>query len=332
MQSILQYTGLLLLLVLSFLGANYLMDGDTIISGTISFLLVILIFFLIEFLKKRKVQITKTKFSIGSLLLWLIFVVLCFPIGILITHALNVELNTKNNLKTYTHDLVSKNQDIINLFQTENKQYIEETYLIARNALDRYVNTSNKKEKDTIEVFLGSARFGITNFQQINKSNFANSANALQSAFENRSAAVLDSVQKRTKIAVKNNVYLVDNWSRLRVLGAIHNIETMMDKNINQLNSFLTNENYKANVFETKENSTEVLSIVADQNNQLKVIKSNTNLSSFSSLWNQFKPYWLLIPVILFFGLLILPYFLEKTAGKYISNDNNEIETGGIEI
>ena len=333
MKTILQYIGLLLLLILSFLGANYMMSGDTIISGSISLILVILIYFLIEFLKKRKVQITKSKFSVVSFLLWGIFVVLCIPIGILITHALNVEINAKKELKSYANAIVAKNQDAINLFQTENKQYIEETYLIARNALDRYVNTTNNTEKDSIKALLGDVRFGITEFQQIDKSNFSSSANALQSALEIRSAAVLDSIQDRSKTTIKNNVYLVDNWSRLRLVRAISELENMMDKNINQMNRFLTNENYKPNVFSNPENpSTEVLGFVDIENNQLKVNKSDVNLSSFTGLWKQYSPYWLLIPVFLFFFLLILPYLLEQTSGKYTVQDDKDIETGGIEI
>ena len=333
MKTILQYIGLLLLLILSFLGANYLLNGDTIISGSISLVLVVLIYFLIEFLKKRKVQITKSKFSIVSILLWGLFVVLCIPIGILITHALNVELNAKKELKSYANTIVTKNQDAINLFQTENKQYIQETYLIARNALDRYVNTSNKKDKDSIEALLGNRRFGINNFQQINRSNFNNSANALQSALEIQSAAVLDSIQDRSKTTIKNNVYLVDKWSRLRLVSAISELESMLDKNINQMNTFLTNENYKSNVFSNPDNpSNEVLSFIESANNQLKANKSNVNLASFSGLWKQYLPYWLLIPVVIFFFLLILPYFLEQTSGKYTKHDDEDIETGGIEI
>jgi hypothetical protein len=333
MKTILQYIGLLLLLILSFLGANYLLSGDTIISGSISLVLVILIYFLIEFLKNRKVQITKSKFSGVSFLLWGLFVVLCIPIGILITHALNVEINAKKELKSYANAIVAKNQDAINLFQTENKQYIQETYLIARNALDRYVNTSNKTEKDSIEALLGDVRFGITEFQQINKSNFSNSANALQSALEIQSAAVLDSIQDRSKTTIKNNVYLVDKWSRLRLVSAISELENMLEKNINQMNAFLTHQNYKPNVFSNPDNpGAEVLSFVESANNQLKVNKSDVNLASFSGLWKQYAPYWLLIPVFIFFFLLILPYVLEQTSGKYTVQDDKDIETGGIEI
>jgi len=59
MQTILQFLGLFLVLILSFFGSNYMLNGDVIVSGSLSLGLVILFYFLLEFLKKRKVQITK---------------------------------------------------------------------------------------------------------------------------------------------------------------------------------------------------------------------------------------------------------------------------------
>lgn len=332
MQTILQFIGLFLLLILSFFGANYMLNGDIILSGGISLTLVILMYFLIEFLKKRKVQITKSKLSLGSILGWVIFAVLCIPSGLLIVHALNVEINAKKDLQGYANNIVSKNQEVVNLFQTENQQYISDTYLIARNALDSYVNTSNRKVQDSIKVMLSSERFGIENLQQIDKNNFTNSALALQSALEIRSENVLDSVKDRSETVINNNAYLVENWSRLRVVTSLQELENMLEKNLNQLNKFLVNENYKANVFSNpEETSDKVLDAITDETNQLKIVKANTNLASFSELWGQYTPYELVIPALIFFFLLILPYLLEKTAGIYVSKDD-DLEEGGIEI
>lgn len=336
MQIILQFTGLLLLLVLSFFGSNYLLNGDIIISGTISLVLVISIYFLIEFMKKRKVQITKSSISGTSIFLWGIFAIVSVPISVLIIHALNAEINAKVDLQAYTKAIVVKNQDAINLFQSENQQYIEETYLIAINALDLFVNTTNQSKKDSLKEALGESRFGISDFSTINKTNYRNSANALQSALEIRSQAVLDSVQERTKSVLNTNVYLVDNWSRLRVVGAIAELEKMLERNINQLNRFLVDENFKHDVFVTnREKNPEVLSIKLGENNQLSVTKSALQLSSFRGLWNAYKPYWLLFFVSIVLFLLLLPYILEKTAGVYInsvSNDVDEFDEGGIDI
>lgn len=333
MQTILQFIGLFLLLILSFFGANYMLKGDIILSGGISLILVILMYFLIEFLKKRKVQITKSKLSLGSILGWVIFAVLCIPSGLLILHALNIEINAKKDLQVYANNIVSKNQEVVNLFQTENNKYISETYLIARNALDSYVNTSNAKDKDSIIELLGSERLGIENLEQIDKNNFTNSALALQSALEIRSENVLDSVRDRSERVISNNAYLVENWSRLRVVTSLQELENMLEKNLNQLNKFLVNENYKTNVFSNPNDaSNEVLAVITDENNQLKIVKANTNLASFSEMLGQYTPFGLIIPVLIFFFLLILPYMLEKTAGTYVGGPDDEINEGGIEI
>ncbi len=333
MQTILQFIGLFILLILSFFGANYMLNGDIILSGGISLTLVILMYFLIEFLKKRKVQITKSKFSTGSILGWVLFTVLCIPSGLLIVHALNVEINAKKYLQGYANNIVSKNQEVINLFQTENKQYISETYLIARNELESYVNSSNETVRDSIKTLLATSRFGIENLQEIDKTNFTNSAVALQSALEIRSGNLLDSVSDRSARVIENNAYLVENWSRLRVVTSLQELENMLEKNLNQLNKFLVNENYKTNIFSNPNDpSNEVLAVLTDENNQLKIVKANSNLASFSELWGQYKPYWLIIPVFIFFFLLLLPFMLEKTAGTYVGGDDEEIDKGGIEI
>jgi hypothetical protein len=336
MQTILQFLGLFLVLILSFFGSNYMLNGDVIVSGSLSLGLVILFYFLLEFLKKRKVQITKRKFSVVSILLWSIFAALSIPTSMLVIHALNVELNAKRDLQAYSKAVVNKNQEVVNLFQSENQKYIAETHLIVRNALDTYVNTSNQLKRDSIKRVLGDPRFGITDFTNINKTNFTNSATALQSALEIRSQAVLDSVLERSKLVLNSSSYLVENWSRLRVVGAITELENMLEKNINQLNRFLVDENYKQNVFVTgNELNGADLSILITENKQLSITKSAIQLSSLSGLWSAYKPYWLLIPVLILLFLLLLPYLLEKTAGVYINldpNDTEESDEGGIEI
>jgi len=333
MQTVLQFIGLLLLLILSFLGANYLLNGDIIISSSLSLFFVIIIFYLVEFLKKRKVQITKSKFTLGSILLWILYLLICIPIGYLMIHALNVELNAKQDIQNYAKEIVAKNQNVVNLFQTENQQYVEQTYLEARNALDLYVHTSNTKIKDSVVKLLENSRFGITNFNEINKTNFTNSANALQSALEIRSKSMLDSIQDRSKTVINNTFYLVNNWSRLRVVNAVQELENMLEKNTNQLNNFLTIENFKFNMFSLPENTDpETLELITKENNQLELVRSKTNLASFNGLWQLYKPYWLIIPTLVFFFFLIIPYLLEKTSGIYIPIGDEESETGGIEI
>jgi hypothetical protein len=336
MQTILQFIGLFLLLILSFFGGNYLLRGDTIISGTVSLVLVISIYFLIEFLKKRKVQITKSSYSASSILLWGVFVLLAAPIAVLILHALNVEMNAKRDLQAYAKAIVAKNQDALNLFQSENQQYIEETHLIATNALDVYVNTSNKSMKDSIKNVLEGSPFRFSDFSAINKSNYTTRATQLRDALEMRSEAVFDSVQVRTNSVLNSSVYLVDNWSRMRVVVAIAELEAMLEKNINQLNRFLVDENFKRDVFvANNELKTEVLSIQAGENNELTITKSTIQLSSLRGLWVAYKPYWLLLPVLIFLFLLLIPYFLEKTAGVYIHSDSKGSKVsdeGGIEI
>lgn len=332
MQIIFQFIGLILLLILSFLGGNYMLSGDIIISGSASVVLVIVMFFLIEYMKKRKIHISKSKFSATSLLLWILFVSICVPIGVLMSHALNVEVNAKKEIQSYAKNIILKNQEVVNLFQTENQQYIAETYLIARNLLDNYVNTTNQKQKDSIKEALENVRFSITNLGQVNRTNYMNNANALQTALEIKSQAILDSIQDRTKSTLKNSFHLINNWSRLRIVSALIDMENMLEKNVIQMNRFLTNENDKPNVFNKADPSTTILEIT-QENNTIFINKLDVQLSSFTALWVRYNSYWLVLPVLVFFFFLLIPYFLEKTAGIYLeSHGEKEDEEGGIEL
>ncbi len=329
MQTILQFIGLFLLMILSFLGANYLMEGDIFVAGALSLVLVIIMYFLIEFLKKRKVEITKNKFSTTSILLWTAFTVVCLPISYLVVHALNVEINAKKDLQAFAKELNDKNNEIVGIFQTENQQYISQTYLEASNSLEAYVTSNNKSVKDTNETKLSSPRFGISDLSQINKSNYLNKATALQSALEIKSQAMLDSVTKRTETTINENYHLVENWSRLRVVVAIKELENMLNSNANQLKRFLEVENYKKDIFLDVDGFT-----VPEQtaNNSITYRTIDFDISDFSKLWDVYAPIWLFFPVLLFFGLLLLPYFLEKTAGVYDIKSQEDPMEGGIEI
>lgn len=334
MQTALQFIGLFLILILSFFGANYIFEGDYIIPGFIAVVLVTFMYFLIEFLKKRKIQVTKNKFSSLSILLWLLFVIICLPIGFLTIHALNVEINAKKDLQDYADNIVFNNKEAINVFQSESNQYIEETYLLVSNLLNTYVNTNSKKDKDSIGQVLQGYPFYFSELEEITKSNYLNLANSFQSALEIKSSAVLDSVTERTNTTIKTNLPLIDTWSRLRVLKSIGTLEDLFQENVIQLDHFLRQENQRQDLLYNTfgKESTEPLNFIKGDDDKLRLITTDINLADPVFLWNLYKPFWLFIPVLIFFLFLILPFILLNRAGDYLSENETISNEGGIEI
>lgn len=337
MHYVLQYLSLTVQLILTFFGANYLLGGDIILAGVASAVLVIASFYLIEMLKKRKVHIAKTRFSIVSFLLWLLFALLCLPIDGLVIHALNVELNAKDELQKYANDMAAKNVEITRLFDTENKRYNEETELIARNALDTYVTTNSRSVKDSIATLLASEKFGIRDLSQVTAANFSNSSIAVRAALDTKSQKVRDSVNDRTEANSAANLALVSDWSRLKVVTAIAELEDLLDQNTVQLDDFLERVNYKPLVFVNAASNTEGILHLSVVEGKLQYTRPDVHIDSFTKLWNHYTPYWLAIPTLFFNFLLALPYFILKSGGNYISKVNtkskkDEVEEGGFEL
>ena len=76
MINILQYIGLAFTLFSVFSGMMYMTKGEKIISSFVAILFVILSFFLIDQMIKRKELITKKKFSSLSIILWSLFLII----------------------------------------------------------------------------------------------------------------------------------------------------------------------------------------------------------------------------------------------------------------
>jgi len=337
MHYVLQYLSLFVQLILTFFGANYLLGGDIILAGVASAVLVIASFYLIEMLKKRKVHIAKTRFSIVSFLLWLLFALLCLPIDALVMHALNVELNAKDELQKYANDMASKNVEIIQLFDTENRRYNDDTELFARVALDAYVSTNSRTVKDSIRTLLASEKFGIRDLSQITPANFTNNSIALKAALDTKSQKVRDSVNDRTEASSAANLALVSDWSRLKVVTALAELEDLLDQNTVQLDDFLERVNYKPNVFVNATTNLDGVLHLSKVEGKLQYTRPDVHIDSIKQLWDHYTPYWLAIPTIFFNFLLALPYFILKSGGNYISKVNtkskkDEVDEGGFEL
>lgn len=321
---VIQFIGLFFLLLLSFFGSNYMLDGDIFISASISIVLAVLMYFLVEELAKRKEEIKKSRFSTVGIVLGLVYLILSIPTAILVVHALNVEINAKPEIQSYANEIRSTNADHIDFFRNRNQQYIQETGLIARNALDTYVHTRDRSAKDSIKSLLATSRFKINDLSNVDRSNFQNESNALVEVLNVKHDLLIDSVQSNTSFIENSQLHLVQNWSRLNVVVALNELEKMRNENLNQLNNSLqrTGIDSTFNV---------AFDYVIEENNKAMVEEFPVDISSFFNLWNRYVPYWLLIPSLLFTVFLSLPYFLTRTQGVYVAK-KVKVKPGGRKI
>lgn len=319
MKLVIQFIGLLFLLVLSFFGSNYMLDGDIFISASISIVLTVLMYFLVEQLTKRKGEIKKSRFSAVGLVLTLFYIILSIPTLFLAIHALNVEIYAKPEIQNYANEIQRSNNEHIKFFSKRNQEQIQEAGLMIQNALEIYVHTKSENEKDSIKELLATPRFKINNLNAINQSNFKKSSNHWIDAQNKKQDRLIDSVRSLTNSVENNHFRLVQNFSRLNVVNSVKELETMRNVNLNQLNDAL-------------------LRAGIDKNNLAKLNDFPVDISSFMNLWNRYTPdcYWLLAPSLLFILFLSLPYFLTRTEGTYLKHGRKKrgesIKKGGKPI
>lgn len=317
---------------------NYLLKGDIVLAGIISGISVIIMFYLITYLKKRKVHISKTKVSAVSVILWIIFILIVIPIDALIFHALNVELNAKSDLQNYSNNLLSKNHENITLFKKKNQTWITDNITVFESKLNKYLN-SKGKERDDIETDLKAPPFNqsdriigdIKDFRDIKYP----SAN-LKKAWNTKRDAILRTVSAKTSEVELDYKPLVDNWSRFDVVRAVLEIENMVEMNSKKLDSFLVKEHFITNLYDPDPKELVKGGVEFKRDDGILTLERDEyKISSWNEMWEKYKPYWLFAPLFVFNFLLVLPYFLVRTGGTYVkssrrSKSNSDIE--GIEL
>jgi len=301
-----------------------MLEGDVFISASISIVLAVLMYFLVEELAKRKEEIKKSRFSTVGVVLGLVYLILSIPTAILVVHALNVEINAKPEIQSYANEIRSSNADHIDFFRNRNQQYIQETGLIARNALDTYVHTRDRNAKDSIKSLLATSRFKINDLSNVSRSNFQNESNALVEVLNVKHDLLIDSVKSKSNFVETSQLHLVQNWSRLHVVVALNELENMRNENLTQLSYSLQRSGIDSTF-------NDAFDYVVEDNNRTIVEEFPVDISSFFNLWNRYKPFLLLIPSLILTIFLSLPYFLTKTQGVYVSKKDKE-KKGGISI
>jgi hypothetical protein len=312
MKSILQGLGIIFTLIASFLGNLYLLNGDMLISGFLSSIIVVILYFLQEMFIKKKSIISKNKFSTTSIVLWSIYVVLSIPITLSLIHSLNVELNEKKTIQL----IASKKQENLNKMLDDYKascnSYLISYQISVQNKLTTYKNNPNTALKTELlnppfeapaSFFTGSISDPrrIAEDMKLNKSL--------------RFMKLKDSIDERIKNYNKKYQNVFTNWSRVQLGIASVELNKLLTQNYTQLES-----GYKR------------LTTLDTPPFKFEYNKEEVSLNQPLALWNKYTPYSLLLIVILFHILILLPYIIEPVAGTYLSNINKNRTGGGISI
>lgn len=312
LKDVLQAIGLLYALITSFLGLMYILKGDIFISGFVSIVLLIFYFFLIKEFVKSKVEITRNKLSVKSIILWVFFMALSIPSSFLLIHCFNVEINEKKNIQAIANLKCKNLTDMTSNYKSEVEKYVGEIKMKYIELLTFYVQDKSSLSYSTT---LASWPYNLS----IEDSKIVNNEliQKFGTVFYNTKIAlfnkVLDTMIVNNKNFLSNHLPAFENWKRLRLNSGFYELDSLLSKNNLKLQNYFQKNSHQTNI-------------------KLKfdISKENGLMDKPSELWNKNKPYWLLIFVLFLNYLLLLPYFLEPKPGIYIRN--NEEIPGGTEI
>lgn len=317
MKNILQSIGIIFTLITSFLGLLYYLKGDILISGLISSIIVVILFFLIQQFMKNKSEIRKNRFSILSIILWTIYVLLSIPISFFLVHSLNIEINAKNDIKKIA-DSKMKALDAMNAYyETKVQDYLSTLQIDLKRNLTLYTNAPLSIDGNKAKIALISAPFNISQntLNNINKINYVSQANNLIKAKSLLFNKVLDTLKIENQNFNAKYGATFENWSRLKLNYAFYQLDNILAGNYKKLKNAYTQNTNLTTGFD------------------FNYPKETGLMNKPVELWQKYLPYYLIFVVLIFNVLLLLPYFLEPITGVYVKQkDGNSGLGGGIEI
>ena len=316
MKSILQGIGIIFTLITSFLGNLYFLKGDIILSAFITSILIIIQYFLIEQFIKRKSEITKNKLATTSILLWSLYILLSIPTSSALIHFLNVEINEKSQIQIISNKKISNLNNMVSYYDTRVNDYLA-TYVISLQT-KLYNYKSNKNQILRNELINKPFETAPTNLDNINILEPKDISNNMKTAKQILFQRIKDTIVYQNQTYIQKYGKVFDNWSRLQLNLATNELNSLLFQNEKQFN------NGFRNLTDSSDSLTPPFFYEINQD----PISLNLPLE----LWNKYKPYWFLFIVFLFNILILLPYFIEPVAGKYINTAKNAGSGGGITI
>jgi hypothetical protein len=303
---ILQCIGLFFTLISSFIGMLYISKGNLILSLFVSIVLLVLVYFLIDQLIKKKSEIRKNRVSPLSIVLWTLYALLSLPLTILLLHSFNVEINAKEEVQALGKQKADALNGMILHYNNEVDQYINDVSSdFELNARLCVASSSSCKTLQSPPFDLDQEMIG-----SLNKSNITSKKNDFVEALQYKFHPARDSADFSYKHYLHNYDGVFEKWSRLKINLAIRELDALLSNNLTLLQSNFAGNHHAGNTFTYNYPDTKII------------------LDDPLVLWKEHSPYLLFLIVLLFHILLLLPYFLVKT---HIYPPDRNL-SGGIEL
>jgi len=318
MRTILQFIGLLFTLIVSFLGILYILNGDIFFSSMVAITMVVLVYFLIDQMKERKIVITKNRFSSLSITLWVLYILLAIPLTFLLVHAMTVEILAKKDIQGKANDKVTIAETMISSYDNQVNKYLQGEFqpVLAQNLGQYVLNHSNY----TALNILQSKPYNLP------ESDLNSIRSNEVSQYIDKCVVVMRKNFDKAEIEAKNRIeefnerygHVFDNWSRLRLNIAFSELDKLIDENFQSLYAGFKKYNH-----------------VQGASFKFKYAKVEPLMNNPRKLWKSYNPVLLIIASILFHILILLPYFLEPLPGHFrkpVDFDTTEASNGGFEL
>ncbi len=300
LKTILQIIGTVFALISSFLGALYWLGGDLILSGFLCAALVTALYFIVDQLVRRKVEVRKQRFGPVSLVLWAGYALVSLPLSLLLLHGLNVEIFHRSEVQTAAALKIAALDGMAKAYNAQVADELDSLQTVLRPPLETYA--ANKAET-AAEGTLMQRPFQLSpaSLASLAPSDVAQFVglwlSTKQAVFDKAQVAATD----RAKAYRKGNEQVFTDWHRLKVPLAYAELDTLVTTNLRELKaSFAAHTATSRATFYY--DLPQVPMLMAEP----------------LALWRRTTPYALLLAVAAFHALLLLPFLLEKGAGTYL--------------
>jgi hypothetical protein len=308
MSKILQSIGAVFALVTAFLGMMYILGGDLLLSALVSLVLTTLLFFLVEQLVQRKVEVTKQRFSIASLFLWIAYVLISIPLSLLLLHSLNVEIYHRQDIQAAATSKENALYGMLASYNAKADDQVTKFALRIRPLLEQYATAPrlNTFYKDS----LASPPFGIkpATLESVTTDNVTLVIGLIKSAKSTRFSMPEVAVKTRNANYVTSYGKVFTNWERLKVPIAYSELDSLLAKNRGELEATFNEHKFDPN-----------------SSFSYPLPSATVLMDKPMALWARHRPYPLLLAVVFFHVLLLLPFILKARPGVYDTKEEQPL-------
>jgi hypothetical protein len=306
LKTILQLIGTVFALLMTFLGGLYWLGGEVLLAGFIGVVLVTILYFVVEQLRRRKTEIRKQRFSAVSILLWAGYVVVSVPLSLLLVHALNVEIHHRTEVQQAAAAKTAALGSMVKAYDALAQDEINSLQMVLKPLLASF----SAAKPDTAarrRLMEPPFLFSTGVLDNVSASSMDSDAQLWMSARKARFDKASTEVKQRNSAYTKATGAVFTDWHRLQVPLAYAKLDTLVMGNLRALQTSYRDNTSRVGKFEYELPQVPML------------------MAEPIALWQRTQPYALILAVVAFHLLLLLPYLLEQSFPPPVGD-----EEGGV--